>query len=1464
MGATFRLNKGIIAKYIRGECRRRLRLDLYAGAKEREDADAPDKQSGRPGLRLISDQGREYERKCFASLEDIFSAERVRHGAIKLHQRDETEAFGEIELRHCMAHLSVPGNFVLEAQYPVLMPFMSAHGLQDICADGAVPGLLFGENRPDILLAQAPTGESRRVVSVAGEILTIPAEDGRIGLRVMDVKLTSEPSPAHFAELAYYGMTLSAWLEANEYGEQFVVLADAAIWPGSHEGSSIRAKQAIDRGRGILVTDPDEYYEVLDRDLETMPAEVILGRVVRFLRYDLREAMSGDDWSALPYHIDGRCIGCDYLGYNWKAWKVDGDPVPLPDPRLCWPTAERDEHLSRLAGLTEGACGKLEMEGVKGIPDLSKVSAANKVFDTHQALRASRHIVHARANALQSGLPANLPERSGSSAVMPAFSDIRVAISVDYDVGSGFAFALGYHLEALVPTGVLRDAAENPITGSGGKPRMTYRMERRARQMLVHQKSLDGEGETFKEFLTRLQVDIFNVRDEIASGRVKYAADKKPYKPRIQFYLWDMLNFEQLRRMMGRHLMRVKETIQVGEKSVDPSPIAWIFPPEQVLQEADHVDRGSSLTIVGEMVRLLAADIPHHYGQIAIANAYRVPPADGKKPYEFRVNSFYGDPLSDLIPSERGHEVWNNSSPFLSMTSDEYREHLRQAIGERLSATMSVVNRLRHDFEKSPDTKLSASAPTVESVFGHGKPLNKVAQDTHLIYQHARLMDAAQELEIDLRMATPPFEREARFQSVRLERHYQGSDRDEELRRLGLGRRVDDFRLLAFKMSERSYEAKIKEGDFNLSLMPEDRLEWQHRIAAKIEEAFPALNLEDEQRYRPLRKLCKVTLVRFDRVKGTVIVEISDIVDQLIRIGAFDLDFRPGRFGILDALHTDFFVGPRLVPALQAIGAPRISRDEPLIDSGKLLRGGTVRPHITATESTAAELIWSADRLASQVTRDDLTAGISTLSADVSKNDSQVAAIRAGLSRRLSLLWGPPGTGKSRTSAAMIVALVAQARAEGRNVRIAVTGPTWVAIDNVMKSLPTAFAGQDVALARLISSESGLEQVHENLRDYAVQLKRADEATTALIERLDERGVTIVGSTAHQLGKLVRLSDRPLPEFFDFMLVDEASQMDVAQACVAFTTLAPAASVVVVGDNKQMAPIHPIDPPVGAEHIVGSIYDFFFRYREGQRGRGGIQPTMLNVSYRSNKEIVEFVEATGYPGLRSDKPALRMQLASPIPPARPDGSDLPWSPDIARILDPEEPLTAIVHSDRFSSQRNEDEASLIASLVAALSGRLADETGRLLTGAKLFDEGIGIVTPHRAQQSAVIERLRSVLKPDPETLAAINRTVDTVERFQGQEKTVMLASFGLGDGDQIAMEEDFLYDFNRFNVIASRAKAKLVVIMSRRLADYLPRDLETLRGSWLLKHLVYGHLRTGTALSLPELPNLGACELRTR
>lgn len=68
----YKLGKRVISQYIRTGCKRRLRLDLYAGRRAQAAADAPAKDAARPGLTLITQQGREYEHQKYAELQVSF------------------------------------------------------------------------------------------------------------------------------------------------------------------------------------------------------------------------------------------------------------------------------------------------------------------------------------------------------------------------------------------------------------------------------------------------------------------------------------------------------------------------------------------------------------------------------------------------------------------------------------------------------------------------------------------------------------------------------------------------------------------------------------------------------------------------------------------------------------------------------------------------------------------------------------------------------------------------------------------------------------------------------------------------------------------------------------------------------------------------------------------------------------------------------------------------------------------------------------------------------------------------------------------------------------------------------------------------------------------------------------------------------------------------------------------------
>lgn len=248
---------------------------------------------------------------------------------------------------------------------------------------------------------------------------------------------------------------------------------------------------------------------------------------------------------------------------------------------------------------------------------------------------------------------------------------------------------------------------------------------------------------------------------------------------------------------------------------------------------------------------------------------------------------------------------------------------------------------------------------------------------------------------------------------------------------------------------------------------------------------------------------------------------------------------------------------------------------------------------------------------------------------------------------------------------------------------------------------------------------------------------------------------------------------------------------------------------------------------------------------------------------------MEFVREAGYGEDLEASPAnadLRIHTTTAYPAAVPAEwpGRIQWSIHYQDILSADHPLTAVVHNDRYSSQRNEEEADLVAALVVSLYtaglSNLSAANALPYTPKEFFTYGLGIVTPHRAQQAAVFERLASIMPPEINR-DAIFSSIDTVERFQGQEKAVMIASFGLGDADQIAAEERFLYSLNRFNVAASRAQAKFIAIVSRQLVDHLPRDRRALEESRLLKHFVDGFLANTRII---PLPGFGDCELRRR
>src|SRR6516225_8537030 len=124
-------------------------------------------------------------------------------------------------------------------------------------------------------------------------------------------------------------------------------------------------------------------------------------------------------------------------------------------------------------------------------------------------------------------------------------------------------------------------------------------------------------------------------------------------------------------------------------------------------------------------------------------------------------------------------------------------------------------------------------------------------------------------------------------------------------------------------------------------------------------------------------------------------------------------------------------------------------------------------------------------------------------------------------------------------------------------------------------------------------------------------------------------------------------------------------------------------------------------------------------------------------------------------------------------------------------------------------------------------------------------EGLGIVVPHRAQRAALQQSFPELCIVDATTKMPVRSAIDTVERFQGGERTVIMVSATESDRAYLLASSEFLLDPRRLTVALSRAKRKMILVASRSIFSLFSPDEETFANSLLWKNLL---LRTCTAL----------------
>ena len=157
---------------------------------------------------------------------------------------------------------------------------------------------------------------------------------------------------------------------------------------------------------------------------------------------------------------------------------------------------------------------------------------------------------------------------------------------------------------------------------------------------------------------------------------------------------------------------------------------------------------------------------------------------------------------------------------------------------------------------------------------------------------------------------------------------------------------------------------------------------------------------------------------------------------------------------------------------------------------------------------------------------------------------------------------------------------------------------------------------------------------------------------------------------------------------------------------------------------------------------------------------------------------------------------------------------------VAAALEPEYPVVVVEHAEHESLKRNDTEIAILAPIIEAARDKLGLDA----------EDGLGVVVPHRAQRAALKE-----LFPD----LAASGAIDTVERFQGGERDLIVVSATASDPEFVLAEASFLLNPNRLNVAFSRPRKKLIVIGSTTIFRLVPPDMEVFESALLWKRLRY-------------------------
>ena len=408
--------------------------------------------------------------------------------------------------------------------------------------------------------------------------------------------------------------------------------------------------------------------------------------------------------------------------------------------------------------------------------------------------------------------------------------------------------------------------------------------------------------------------------------------------------------------------------------------------------------------------------------------------------------------------------------------------------------------------------------------------------------------------------------------------------------------------------------------------------------------------------------------------------------------------------------------------------------------------------------------------------------------ADFKVDNPKHAALLAKIanSKDYFLLQGPPGTGKTR----IMLRSVVEQKMKASEETLLILAFTNRAVSEICEAIDGV-----CEYIRFGSRASLSEHARQRHFDVIVEAGGLDCARQVM---RDCRVVVSTVTTATRRPELFMLKS------FNTAIVDEASQLLEPHL---LGILSEVDRFILIGDEKQLPAVvtqpkpqriakSPALKAIGITNLSMSLFERLLRtcQNKGWTHAHG----MLEEQGRMHADIQEFPSRRFYAG--------RLLVANESQQApsgvfRPDSTDTIERAMAFRrfflVSSPRAPRRSKTHAE---------EAERVAQFVSHIR-TVYQRTGRIFDPAR----SIGIITPFRAQIAEIYSHL-------PDDLQDV--MVDTVERFQGGQRDIILVSFAVQHARQVlaleSLNDDETID-RKLNVALTRAREHLVLFGDARL-----------------------------------------------